>query len=196
MKILKQEICQSVYLESLQLDHQAELYSIAQDERIWTFNLSTGLGPKFQQWFQKALDIAKIETQLAFVVRDNKTQELLGSTRLYNIDAENKTCAIGYTWYVPAVWGTKVNPQCKYLLLSYAFEELKFNRVEFATDSRNQRSRSAILKLGAQHEGTLRLNLITKTGHPRNTEVFSIIKTEWPSVKENLTQRLVASVNA
>jgi N-acetyltransferase len=191
MKTLKLPICQSIYLETLQANHHDALYTIAQDERIWTFTRTVGLGSKkFQTWFDKALNKAADVEHLPFVVRDMHTHELLGTTRFYDIDNESKKCAIGYTWYIPALWGTKVNPQCKFLLLSHAFEELKFNRVEFFTDSRNQRSRAAILKLGAKYEGTLRSHLINDNGYLRDTEVFSIIKTEWPDIKENLIQRI------
>jgi RimJ/RimL family protein N-acetyltransferase len=186
--------CPSIYLEPLQLAHYDSLYNIAQDESIWAFTRTIALGLKFQDWFNKALEKAARGEQLPFVVVDQQTHQLLGTTRIYDIDNTNRKCAIGYTWYIRAVWGTKVNPQAKFLLLSHAFEQLNFNRVEFHTDSRNLRSCKAILKLGAKHEGTLRFHLINENGYLRDTEVYSIIKTEWPDVRNNLIQRVSAFI--
>lgn len=97
---------------------------------------------------------------------------------------------IGHTWYARDSWGGTVNPSCKYLLFSYAFDTLKFNRVELKCDARNTRSRAAILKLGALEEGTLRKHMVTYDGFIRDTVYFSVVAEEWPRVRAGLESRL------
>jgi len=99
---------------------------------------------------------------------------------------------IGSTWYVPAVWSTRINPECKLLLLAHAFEVLGMNRVSFCTDIRNTRSQAAIAKLGAVKEGILRSHMITQGGRVRDTVLFSIVLADWPAVKAQLTARLAS----
>jgi RimJ/RimL family protein N-acetyltransferase len=91
---------------------------------------------------------------------------------------------------VPAVWGTRVNPECKLLLLAHAFEVLGVNRVALVTDARNERSQRAIAGLGAVREGVLRSHRITQGGRVRDTVVFSVIAPEWPAVRDRLNARL------
>lgn len=178
-----------VQLELLNDFHRDELYAVAQDESIWTYNSSKAFGEKFYQWFDKAVKSLQAGQHLPFAVRRISDNKLIGSTRYYDINSENHRLTIGYTWYIPQVWGSYVNPECKYLLLKYAFEVLKVNRVEFVTDSRNSRSRRAIKKIGATEEGILRHHMILEDGFIRDTVVFSIIKPEWPSIKLNLENR-------
>lgn len=117
-------------------------------------------------------------------------EKLTGTTRLFNIDWNHRKGEIGHTIVAQLAWRTEVNTSCKLMLLSYAFEELDFERVCFQTDERNQRSRDAILRLGAQFEGLLRRDRIMPDGFNRNSAVYSIIRPEWPSVKESLENRL------
>lgn len=128
---------------------------------------------------------------MPFVVRRVVDGEIIGSTRYYNISQEHHRLTIGYTWYIVDVWGTVVNPECKYLLLRHAFETLHINRVELLTDVRNLRSRAAIKKLGAIEEGILRWHMIVEDGRIRDTVVHSIIKSEWPPVKLGIEARLI-----
>lgn len=179
-----------VQLESLNESHQKELYEAAQNEAIWTYTPTRAVGDKFYQWFDKAMKGLQAGKQLPFAVRRMSDQKLIGSTRYYDIYNEHLRLAIGYTWYVPEVWGSYVNPECKYLLLKYAFEELKINRIEFNIDARHAHSRAAIKKLGATEEGILRCHMILEDGFIRDTVMLSIIQSEWPSVKLNLEMRL------
>lgn len=179
-----------VHLEPLNDSHRDELYAIAQDESIWTYNSSKAFGDRFSRWFDKAIKCLQAEQHLPFVVRRVSDKKLIGSTRYYDINSENHRLTIGYTWYIPEVWGSCVNPECKYLLLKYAFEELQVNRVEFVTDSRNSHSRAAIKKLGATEEGILRHHMILEDGFIRDTVIFSITKPEWSTIKFNLKTRL------
>ena len=187
---LKQLVGESVTLEPLIFGHQAELYTAAQDERIWTYNGSKAYGERFHRWFEKVMSAQVTGEQIAYAVRRHSDQRLIGSTRYYHIDRDNARLIIGYTWYVPEVWGTVVNPTCKLLLLQQAFEEFQLNRVGFYTDARNLHSQAAIKKLGASEEGRLRQHMVLEDGFVRDTLVFSIIKTEWPDVKQRLQQRL------
>lgn len=183
-----------VQLETLTEKHRRELYGAAQDHTIWRYTLTTAFGTQFNEWFDKALHALMKGEQLPFIVRRLEDGKLVGSTRYYLINYIHKHLSIGYTWYIPEVWGTYVNPSCKYLLLKYAFENLQMNRVEFMTDTRNERSRAALTKLGATEEGILRQNMIVHHGSIRDSYIFSIIKPEWPTIKENLETRIEESI--
>lgn len=176
-----------VQLEPLNESHKNELYNAAQDESIWTYNSSKAFGEGFYRWFNKAITAS---THLPFIVRRITDKRIIGSTRYYDINPEHHRLTIGYTWYIPETWGTYVNPECKLLLLKFAFEDAKANRVEFVTDSRNSRSRAAIKKLGAVEEGVLRHHMILEDGFIRDTVIFSITKLDWPQVKSTLQSRL------
>ena len=127
---------------------------------------------------------------LVFAVRLRGDGKLVGSTRYMNIAAGDRRLEIGTTWYNSAVWGGKVNPECKLLLMTHAFEQLGCYRVEYRCDARNSRSRAAILKLGATEEGILRRHKRTDDDFWRDTIQFSILDSEWPKVKAGLEARL------
>lgn len=179
-----------VTLEVLQEHHRDTLTKIAQDERIWTYFPIEVIGEKFNIWFDKALMDFQKKNTIPFIVRLQKNNEIIGSTRFYEIVPEHKRLAIGYTWYIPKMWGTQINPECKLLLLTHAFEQLDYNRVEFYVDSRNLHSRAAIKKLGATEEGISRKHMILETGYVRDTVTYSIIKSEWSTIKEKLIDRV------
>ncbi|NCT71888.1 MAG: GNAT family N-acetyltransferase [Xanthomonadaceae bacterium] len=126
---------------------------------------------------------------LPFVVRD-ASGRVVGSTRFYGLEADVPKLSIGYTWYAPDVQRTGVNTETKLLLLTHAFETLRCICVVFETSSFNQRSRTAIARLGAKQDGVLRNYKRHADGSPRDTVVFSIIDSEWPAVKRNLQARL------
>lgn len=178
----------NIQLESLQENHRQALKEIALDEKISTYSPSLRLN--FDSWFNKALKNLPNYNQLSFIVRTLTNQRIIGTTRFYDISLDNKHLTIGYTWYTPLVWGTVVNPECKFLLLDYAFHTLLMNRVSFNIDSRNKRSIAAVKKLGALEEGLLRQHIILEDGYIRDTCVFSIIKSEWPTIKTNLQERI------
>lgn len=116
-------------------------------------------------------------------------------SRFYELDERNKRVAIGYTWYKPSVWGKVYNKECKLLLLQYAFEEMKFNRVELTVASQNIRSQKAVEKIGGIKEGVMRKHAIRNDGTQTDTVVFSIINDEWPGVKEKLIRMIAESEN-
>jgi len=114
----------------------------------------------------------------------------VGSTSYLDIDVALGGLEIGWTWYSPAVWSTAVNPECKLLLLGYAFDDLGVERVLFKTDALNTRSRGALGRLGAQYDGTLRHSRRRPDGTVRDSAYFSILAAEWPAVREGLKTRL------
>jgi RimJ/RimL family protein N-acetyltransferase len=123
---------------------------------------------------------------LPFAVIDAATEKPVGMTNYLNIDAVNRRVEIGGTWYRESAQRTGINTECKYLMLSHAFEELGCNAVEFRTHYINQRSRRAIERLGAKFDGILRAHMIMPNGTLRDTAVYSIIAPEWPTIKAHL----------
>jgi RimJ/RimL family protein N-acetyltransferase len=117
---------------------------------------------------------------------------VIGSTRFMNMDLAHRRVEIGSTWIAPAWQRTAVNTEAKYLMLCHAFERWGCLRVELKTDSLNQKSRNAILRLGAKEEGTLRQHMVTWDGRRRDSVYFSILDTEWPEVKRELETKLSA----
>ncbi len=178
-----------IYLELIDESHREELRAIAQDKSIWTYVPHALVGEQFDIGFDKMLSALQTQKQLPFVVRRSTDHKILGSTRLYDIELEFKRVRLGYTWYISEVRGTQVNPEAKFLLLQYAFENLGVMRVEFSIDSRNLRSRAAMEKLGAVQEGILRQHMTMENGYLRDTILYSILKQEWPIVKKQLQER-------
>jgi len=176
-----------IQLEPLTEEHRSDLYLAGQDERLWTYSPLGSTGDQFHPWFDKALNT---EHQQSFAVRRISDEKLVGSTRYYNIEFEHRCLRIGYTWYIQEVWGTAVNPACKYWLLQNAFETLEMNRVEFTVDSRNLRSIAAVKKLGAMQEGILRQHRILQNGFVRDTVMLSILRSEWRTIEESLLKRI------
>jgi RimJ/RimL family protein N-acetyltransferase len=129
---------------------------------------------------------------VAFAVRLNSTDRIVGTTRFYNVDEINRRPMLGYTWYANSVCKTGVNTECKLLLLQYVFEEKDAIAVEFRTHYFNQASKTAIERLGARQDGILRSHQIMRDGSIRDTVVYSILRHEWPAVKNNLTSKLIA----
>lgn len=180
-----------VRLEPLEERHRAALRPAAQHPEIFTVTTSA-LGALYDPYIDTALKRSDGERELAFVVMLKAEDRPVGMTRYLNIEANHRKLEIGSTWYEPSVWGGPVNPECKLLLMRHAFEALKFHRIEYKTDLRNARSRAAILKLGATQEGIFRKHMIMADGHVRDSVYFSIIDTDWPTVKAGLEKRLNA----
>lgn len=179
-----------VQLEPLNESHKNELYSAAQNESIWTHSGSKAYGERFYRWFDKAIKCFQDQQHLPFIVRRLSDTKIIGSTRYYDINAEHHRLTIGYTWYIPEVWGSYVNPECKLLLLKFAFEDLQVNRVEFVIDSRNSRSYAALKKIGATEEGVLRQHMILEDGFIRDSVMLSVVKPDWFQIKLILQSRL------
>lgn len=124
------------------------------------------------------------------MIYDKQLDQIVGSTSFLSISIPNRNLEIGYTWLTPTVWRTRVNTECKYLLLKHCFETLKTIRVQLKTDRRNVRSQRAIERIGAIKEGTLRNQMIMPDGYLRDSVLYSIIDQEWASVKRKLERML------
>ena len=179
-----------VALEPLRDDHASELWAAAQDPRIWEWlpEDASASPAAFGAWFGRASDALRLGQEAPYAVRADG--EIVGSTRYLALERAHLRLEVGYTWYAPGVWGTGVNAEAKLLLLRHAFETLGARRVEFKTDARNERSRAALLRLGAQFEGILRKHMVVRGGAPRDSAYFSVIDDEWPAVRAALEERL------
>jgi RimJ/RimL family protein N-acetyltransferase len=141
-------------------------------------------------WVEKALDEQQRDLSVPFVTIDQQSNEVVGSTRFFGIDRENRNLEIGYTWLAPRFQRTALNTEGKYLMLRHAFEEMGCVRVQLKTDALNAKSRAAIARIGGKEEGTLRAHLIRHDGSLRDSVLFSILASEWPDVKRRLESRL------
>jgi len=135
-------------------------------------------------------------TEFPFSIVDRETGEIVGSSRLLDISTVDRSLEIGWTWLSPTVWRTRINTECKYLLLKYSFETLGVIRVQLKTDARNLRSQAAIERIGAVREGVLRKHRILWDGYIRDSVYYSILDNEWPQVKANLEAGLERSVSS
>ena len=175
---------------SLQAHHEA-LSKIGLDESIWRWNPApVGTTDQMRAYIEEALGVQACGLALPFATIEKSSGTVVGSTRYGNIDIINRRVEIGWTWIAPRWQRTIVNTEAKYLMLGHAFEKLGCMRVEFKTDSLNERSRNAILRLGAKEEGTFRNHMTTSSGRIRHSVFFSIIDSEWPSIKTSLEEKL------
>ena len=136
------------------------------------------------------MDGAVTDQRAMYIVRLLDSGRVVGTTSLGDSDLGHERTHIGWTAYTPEVWSTAVNPECKLLLMTHAFEDCGFGRVKIQTDLINTRSQAAIAKLGATREGVLRRHMVRADGSRRDTVVFSVILDEWPDVKAGLEARL------
>lgn len=181
-----------VYLQPLAREHVPTLSQLTRDVRLWEFTKTLLIDDTFDEQFEKyialAFDPANMGEQYSFVICEVDTDRIIGMSRYYKFDPAQKRLSIGYTWYVPEVWGRVHNKECKLLLLQYAFETLGFQRVEFEVAHRNLRSQRAVEKIGGTREGVLRKHGIQPDGSVRHTVVFSIIDEEWAEKKKTLQE--------
>ena len=180
-----------VRLEPLSLLHHAGLCEVGLDPELWRFVPAAINTPAdLHAYIEDALRLHAAGTALPFATIDVASGRPIGSTRFGNIDAANRRMEIGWTWVAPAWQRTAVNTEAKYLMLRHAFDTLSCLRVEFKTDSLNERSRSAILRIGATQEGIFRNHMVMPTGRIRDSVYFSVIESEWPAVMAGLERRL------
>ncbi len=190
---------QYVSLMPLSAAHHDDLLEAVKDGELWRHWYTAIPTPdKMAAEIERRLSLHKQGSMLPFTVQVNG--KAVGMTTYMNIDAANQRVEIGSTWYRASVQRTPVNTECKRLLLAYAFEQLQCNAVEFRTHFFNQQSRRAIERLGAKLDGVLRNHQINHhpdaAGALRDTCVYSILNTEWPSVKAHLDYQLSRSREA
>lgn len=181
----------TIKLSPMELIQVAELWEAAKPEEIWEFTASKVRSLEaLQKMVESGLAERERGISYPFVVKEIGTDRIVGSTRFLDISSTHKTVEIGWTWYHPSVWKTRVNTECKFLLLQHAFEEWNMNRVQLKTDSRNIRSQRAIERIGGVKEGILRKDRIIEDGYIRDTVFYSILKEEWPEVRRQLINKL------
>jgi RimJ/RimL family protein N-acetyltransferase len=172
-----------VVLEPWTAAHDADLLVAAQDDDVWRW--MPAVRPSTTEQL-KALRETHPGLPWAVVVDGVAS----GSTSYLDVDCELGGLEIGWTWYAKALWATDVNPTCKLLLLSYAFDDLGAERVTLKTDHLNTRSQAAIRKLGCEYDGTLRHQRRRPDGSVRHAAYFSMLADEWPAARQALVTRL------
>jgi RimJ/RimL family protein N-acetyltransferase len=183
---------QYIALKPMQTSHIKDLYEAGKDLSIWQWTTAKYCETieTTQQWVESCLENASNNTQRPFVIVDKTQNKIVGSTSYLNIFLEHKTIEIGFTFLSPNAQRSYVNRRCKLLLLTYAFETLQLNRVALQTHEKNQRSRNAILAIGATFEGIHRDCRIQQDGSIRSSAFYSIIKPEWPLAQSALLAKL------
>ena len=182
-----------VRLEPLRPEHAAMLWEIAKDHVGDLFEwipYKLASLEDFRNFNKMILTEQERGVSIPFATYDRQSDQIVGTTRYMNMDLPHRKVEIGSTWIAPQWQRTAINSEAKYLMLRHAFEVWKCVRVELKTDAQNQRSRQAILRLGAKEEGTLRKHMICWDGRQRDSIYFSILDTEWLEVKARLQQRL------
>ena len=180
-----------IELQPFQATHAPALLEAAADGQLWNMTLTVVPGAAtVDSYIATALEGRAAGTVMPFVIVLRESGAIVGSTRFWKIDRGNRKLEIGHTWLSESVQRSAVNTEAKYLLLSYAFELMQCVRVQFTTDELNQKSRAAILRIGAKQEGVVRHERIMPDGRKRNSVRFSIIDDEWPEVKTMLEEKL------
>jgi len=182
-----------VLLRPLQEDDYENLLPFSLHEpELWKYSLITAAGKDgLKNYIKITLDARAEGEEYPFIVFDKQTNEYAGSTRFYDINIPYQTLQLGYTWYGKKFQGTGLNKHCKYLLLSFAFEDLGMERFELRADNNNARSIAAMKSIGCKVDGVLRANMPKREGGRRDSIVLSILKDEWfGEVKELLSRKL------
>jgi RimJ/RimL family protein N-acetyltransferase len=176
-----------VRLEPLGREHVDGLWEVGHDPSIWTWMpWRMKKRADMEAVVMRQVEMAKDGSGQGFAVFHRGTGHVCGATAYLNVAAGERRLEIGATWLGPAWQRTGVNTDAKATLLTHAFEVLAANRVEFKTDAANQRSRSALLRIGAVEEGTLRHHMVRPDGGRRDSVYYSVIAEEWPLVKDRL----------
>jgi RimJ/RimL family protein N-acetyltransferase len=183
----------AVRLEPIRREHAEVFWEVAKgalDDIFQWIPYRMQTREDFQHLVEKIFAEQERGESVAFATVERGSGQVIGSTRFMNIDRVNRRVEIGSTWIAPAWQRTAVNTEAKYLMLLHAFEVWNCFRVELKTDALNQKSRNAIVRIGAKEEGTLRRHMLTSTGRVRDTVYFSILDAEWPQVRARLEQKL------
>ena len=182
-----------VRLRPLELTDFEALKAVAFDAEIWRYTLTRADDAvDLAVYLREALEARAQAQRYPFAIIDRETGELAGSTSYYNVAEADQRLSIGYTWVGTKFQRSGLNRACKHLLLSHAFGALNCERVELETDAQNQKSRTAMARMGATEEGTLRSHRPTQGGIRRDTVIFSIIRPEWSGLRESVFQEFEA----
>ncbi len=180
----------AVRLEPMREAHVDALCRVGLDPAVTRYMpVQVKSSDQMAAWVREAIAGRAEGTAIPFVTiltQAGSPETVVGTTRFMSIDLRNRRMEIGATWIGPRWQRTRVNTEAKYLMLRHAFEELECLRVEFKTDSLNERSRAALLRIGAMQEGVFRSHVITAEGRIRHSVYFSIVADEWPAVRVRL----------
>ncbi|WP_432240831.1 GNAT family N-acetyltransferase [Herbaspirillum robiniae] len=180
-----------VELQPLTAGHRAALLEAAADGELWNMTLTVVPGEQtVDKYLATALEGQAAGKVMAFLVVDRASGRPIGTTRYWKLDAANRKLEIGHTWLSLSFQRSGANTEAKFLLLRHAFEEMGCVRAQFTTDVLNERSRAAILRIGARQEGIVRHERIMPDGRKRDSVRFSIIDEEWPEVRVGLLRRM------
>ncbi len=177
-------------LEPLEEKHAEDLWRAAQAPEIWGWLADLAKRERFEQWLELSLAAQREAREGVYVIRDQRGEGIVGSTRYLNLRPADRALEIGWTWLNPSAWRSGINVEAKLLLFGYAFERLGCVRVELKTDARNERSRAAMAAIPAQFEGVLRNHMTVPDVGLRDSAFYSVIDSEWPAVRANLERRL------
>jgi RimJ/RimL family protein N-acetyltransferase len=170
-------------------------FQLAQDNEMWSFfTLNLANKEHLQKWMKAAFDDKEANTRRAFTIIDKTTDQITGSSSIGNISYHDLRLEIGWSWMGKNFRGTGVNVHAKYSMLRYAFEALNFERVEFKTDVLNERARQGLRKIGGKEEGILRSHMTMWNNRRRDSIYFSVIKNEWPILKETIFKDIIGYV--
>jgi RimJ/RimL family protein N-acetyltransferase len=180
-----------VRLEPLRRDHLDGLAEVAFEPALWQYTLARPVDAAgLEAWIRTALANAEAGIEVPFATIDRATERAIGSTRYLNIVPEHRRFEIGWTWLATSAQRTGANREAKLLQLTHAFEDLDANRVEFKTDSLNDKSRTALLGIGASFEGTFRNHMVMPDGRLRHSAYYSVTREDWPTVRSRLIELL------
>lgn len=182
---------QTAKLVPLSHDHLADLQAASAEgelHKLWYTSIAAP--EKMEAEIDRRLGRQAEGMMLPFSVVDQRTGKIIGQTTFLNLNSTNRRAEIGATWYAKAAQRSPINTECKLMLLTHAFEDIKVNVVEFRTHHLNHQSRRAIERLGAKLDGILRNHMIMPNGSLRDTAVYSVLPHEWPAIKANLQWQL------
>lgn len=178
---------QLISLVPITLEHIHAMRSLSSDSDIWKWYTEDLTNPdELERWMLNRLHESSKGDQMTYTVILNESGKVIGSTSYGHIDWEEKGIEIGWTWLGKAYIGSGINKQMKFLMLQHAFEMMEIERLELRTDEQNIRSRKAMEKIGAQYDGVLRNHRRTQGGKRRNTVIYSIIRSEWETVRDTI----------
>lgn len=171
----------------LELSHTDALWEAGQSAEIWRYMPQCPqTRGDMQRLVQAAMTVQEQGSELPFAIGDQETGRIVGSTRFLDISVPDRHWEIGGTWLTPDVWRTRINTECKFLLLRHSFETMDMIRVSLKTDARNVQSQQAIERIGGVKEGVFRRHRILADGYIRDSVYYSVIAEEWPTVKQRL----------
>jgi len=180
-----------VRLQPMRLDHLPAMCKAGLEPSLWQWTTALVRDEAdMERYLRSALADQALGTALPFVTIDRKTDTIVGSTRFGNIDTKNRRAEIGWTWINPEWQRTVINTEAKLLMFTHAFDVWKCIRVELKTDRNNKKSRAAIKRIGGVDEGTLPNHMIRENGQYRDSVYFSIIDSEWETVRQVLTAKV------